>query len=163
MRILWIFGLLFGFVLFWIVLFEPFNVQKKPKSGGEASFEDFRYYELTPQGVHLFLEGDVALKANRRLTITHFRMLQNGDTLKADKGIYTKKRIELFGNIFYNHTDYNLTTSRARYDTKPQVLHITAPFTIVSSKLQAKAQKGTLYKKLGTIEAETIQATIEEE
>ena len=163
MRIVWIFGLLLGFVLFWIVLFEPFNVQKKPRSGGEASFKDFRYYELTPQGVRLYLEGDVALKMGKRLTITHFRMLQKGDTLKADRGIYTKERIELFDNIFYNHLDYNLTTSRARYDTTPQILHIDAPFTIVSPKFIAKGQKGTLYKKLGTIEAETIQATIEEE
>lgn len=163
MRIVSIYGLLFGFILFWILFFEPFNVQKKPKSHGEVIFKNFRYYELTPKGIHLFLEGDVALKNRKGLTITHFHMLQNGDTMRAEKGIYTKERIDLFSNILYNHQDYNLTTSRAYYVIKSQILYITKPFELLSSKLQAKGQQAILYRKLGTISASNIYAVMEEE
>ncbi len=134
-----------------------------PKSQTEATFKNFRYYELTPQKVRIFVQGDVAVKTTNGLTIQNFRMLQNGDTLEAKRGVYTQNAIHLFDDILYRHDEYNLTTQRAWYDSVNEILHITTPFTITAKRMQAMAQKGVLYRKLGTMKAQRVQATIEEE
>ena len=164
MRIFWIFGVLVGFIGAWIAFFKPFNVQKTPQLQTEATFKDFRYYELTPQKIDIFIEGSMAMKSAHALTIRDFHMLYNRDSLIAKRGVYAQNAIHLYQDILYRHDDeYNLTTQRAWYDNTKEILFITKPFTIRSKGLIAKGQKGVLYRKLGTMRAQRVQASIEEE
>jgi len=117
------------FALFLIlILFKPLNI-KQQNFGEIPIFElvNFKLMELNDKGLTTVINGNEGIRYKDRYVINNINYTDNTKkylaNMKAKKGIYKERVIELAGNIVYTREDgVSFATEKATYNKETNIV-----------------------------------------
>ena len=159
MKPLYFYVLLALFILFWLLLYKPYELFGSKTEEPAITLKDFAYSELDEKGERLALRAKKGLYEQKSFKIQKPTVQNNsGETLSADLGYYDDHLLRLQGNVRYIGKEYRFFTKRAIYDTAAQKLIVPTPFELRGPNMLVRGRKLYYFKKIGTIEAFDIDA-----
>ncbi|WP_201338648.1 MULTISPECIES: LPS export ABC transporter periplasmic protein LptC [unclassified Nitratiruptor] len=152
---------LFGFILFWLIFFKPFEVEIANQPRANVELGKFVFSIFNTQGMKLHLEGDEAIQKATTMVIKYPRIQTDDKKLFAKKGVYEGKKIlKLQGSIHYMSEELEFFTQSAQYFIEKKILYVPTPFRVVSAKMELNGSKMQYYLDLDKIVAYDIKAIV---
>ncbi len=159
MKPLHLYALLALFILFWLLLYKPYEFLGSKTKEPAIALKDFFYSELDERGERLAMRARQGVYEQKSFKVQKPTVQNNsGETLSADLGYYYDHILRLQGNVRYVGKEYRFTTRRAIYDTAAQKLTVPTPFELRGPNLLVRGRKLYYFKKIGKIEAFDIDA-----
>ena len=148
----------------WTIFLKPYKIEEKNvKDLAEVVFDDFILYEFDQNGLKNRLIGKEGIKYQDRLVViepNYLRFENSEEKLKANKGVYEKDIIHLFGDIEYTTKDFTFFTQEAIYDMKNDIVKSKARFKLLTKTSEVIGDNLIYYRNVGKILAKNIYTKI---
>jgi len=140
-------------------------VKHKNSSTPTMVFKDVTSYNITYDGIDSVLKAKVAKKFRNKDEFykIYTTRIDEGtkEYLWADKGVWKRKVLQLFGNVLYkDDLNRSLSSDTVTYNVKKDILSSRTPFVSQYNSSTLKGSSFVYYIKLKRLYAKNIKAKI---
>ena len=161
MKIYYFFGILLGFILVWLLLFQPFEVNMQAASNSQIEFKNFLFKSLATDTIHMQLRGSKGVKRGNTFFIKDVEAYKDGEKIEAKEAQYDEYLLQLRGDVNYMNKDFRFFSQKVNYFLDKKMVQVPVAFDLQSKHFHVKGSKLLYNQKLGKIVAYNIKAKIE--
>ena len=160
MKIYYFFGILLGFIVVWLLLFKPFEVDVQAASEAQIQFQNFEFKSLVRDGIQMQLRGREGIKRGEVLVVKDVQAQRDGEKIEAKEAKYDEFALQLRGDVGYYGKDFRFFSQKVNYFLQSKIVQVPMSFKLQAKDMDVKGSKLLYNQKLGKIVAYDIEAKL---